>query len=176
MSLPRVASRPPRVYHPYSSGGRRLPTTPGYNGTANGTAPRYSSSNGLPASPRPPSGPSSVARPGTASSITTDTPSIKMPVPEIDGVRYGAYSSNVSRTPSDRVPRPSSRTPQENGYDLPLAVDDRAVTEAMLPDYLSDLHRNSSTSQTSVSVPASLYPGGSRQYTHFITIHPRGTN
>ena len=118
-----------------------------------------------------------------------DAPSIKMPMPDLNlnlgfngngnGYdRYSDYGSNVSRTPSERAPRPSSSNTNGNGSGYgevppppPLAATP-SLSETLLPEYpygsssgYTDVKKNPSISQfSSVSngMPSSLYPGGSR--------------
>lgn len=140
--------------------GRRLPSTPPYT---NGHTPRYSPpANGLPSTPRPRLSPG--GRPDTGSS---DAPSFSMPVPELNG---GNGMEGYGRAP-DYVPRPPSKTPQENGYGEPpprtaSSLEDmyadapHAAPESLQPSYrLPDRSRNHSSSG---SVPPSLYPASVR--------------
>ncbi|KAI0079115.1 hypothetical protein K474DRAFT_1659617 [Panus rudis PR-1116 ss-1] len=141
----------------YTSGDsnrRGLPPTPVDSGgglSANGN--RYGSSPGLPSDPRPASrqGPSVPSRPdtassyaGTTSSLTPDTPSISMPVPETNGGSSWRvpgpsdyfYNSSVGRQPSYRTtpaPPSASSPPRIPAYDF-------EEHDVRSPDDLEDMY------------------------------------
>ncbi|THG98759.1 hypothetical protein EW026_g3491 [Hermanssonia centrifuga] len=118
MSQPFISMPEPGPYHPdhppermkltTNDSSRRLPPTPTLAAT-NGQS-RYSAHKGLPPSPRPSSRLSPGGRPGTASSIGTNAPSISMPVPELNGTNGsdGDWSSPINRHSAASISRTDS--------------------------------------------------------------------